>query len=363
LFVKGSLLAKAAGSSRDKKRAAGSTSPSGSRAATKKTTKKAAKKAKATTKKATAKKTAKKASKATAKPAAKKTSKPVSKPTSKKVDKKTPKKAAAKKTTDKKTAAKKPVAKKAKAPVKKTASKAAKKTSKASVAASKKESSTNAKSKASKAKAEPAKKDDATTKKPNRKGITIVSKKPSKKSKVSKPTPKFPPTSGKLLGPGSPIRRPLIPSGPSVSPPVEGDGLSDNGGAKKSPFKKRELDRFRGILLIKRAELIGDVSQMEAEALLGNAGDLSRLPQHLAEQGSDSYERSLSLDLAAADRRLIKEIDDAIARIDEGTYGICERTGKAIRKERLEELPWARYSIEAARAMERAAPPPVPPTT
>ncbi|MEM1185054.1 MAG: TraR/DksA C4-type zinc finger protein [Planctomycetota bacterium] len=360
-------MAKAAGSSRDKKRAAGSTSQSGSRAATKKTTKKAAKKAKAATKNAPAKKTAKKASKATAKPAAKKTSKPaskpVSKPTSKKVDKKTPKKAAAKKTPDKKTAAKKPVAKKAKAPVKKTASKAAKKTSKASVAASKKESSSDAKSKSAKAKAEPAKKDDATTKKPNRKGITIVSKKPSKKSKVSKPTPKFPPTSGKLLGPGSPIRRPLIPSGPSASPPVEGDGLSDNGGAKKSPFKKRELDRFRGILLIKRAELIGDVSQMEAEALLGNAGDLSRLPQHLAEQGSDSYERSLSLDLAAADRRLIKEIDDAIARIDEGTYGICERTGKAIRKERLEELPWARYSIEAARAMERAAPPPVPPTT
>ncbi|MEO1512232.1 MAG: TraR/DksA C4-type zinc finger protein, partial [Planctomycetota bacterium] len=79
----------------------------------------------------------------------------------------------------------------------------------------------------------------------------------------------------------------------------------------------------------------------------------SGTPQHLAEQGSDSYDRSLSLDLAAADRRLVQEIDDALQRIDDGTFGLCEMTGKPIRAERLRELPWARYSIEAARARER----------
>ncbi len=157
-----------------------------------------------------------------------------------------------------------------------------------------------------------------------------------------------------LLGPGSPIRRPLIPSGPSAPPPEDDTLDTAPDGKKKSPFNKRELDRFRKVLLVKRAELIGDLSAIEAEALLGNAGDLSSLPQHLAEQGSDSYERSLSLDLAAADRRLIKEIDDALQRIDEGVYGLCEATGKPIRKARLEELPWARHSIEAARAIERS---------
>lgn len=196
--------------------------------------------------------------------------------------------------------------------------------------------------------------DGGDDKKSNRKGITIVSKKPAKKSKASKPTPKFPPTSGMLLGPGSPIRRPLIPSGPSAPPPEDDTLDTAPDGKKKSPFNKRELDRFRKVLLVKRAELIGDLSAIEAEALLGNAGDLSSLPQHLAEQGSDSYERSLSLDLAAADRRLIKEIDDALQRIDEGVYGLCEATGKPIRKARLEELPWARHSIEAARAIERS---------
>ncbi|MEM7755393.1 MAG: TraR/DksA C4-type zinc finger protein [Planctomycetota bacterium] len=160
-----------------------------------------------------------------------------------------------------------------------------------------------------------------------------------------------------MLGPGSPIRKPLIPSGPAASEPDDGNGLTEAKGKRKSPFKKRELDRFRSILRIKRAQLIGDVSQMEAEALLGDAGDSSSLPQHLAEQGSDSYERSLSLDLAAQDRKMIKEIDDAIQRIEDGVYGVCEHTGNPIRKERLEELPWARYSIEAARALERSSMP------
>lgn len=122
--------------------------------------------------------------------------------------------------------------------------------------------------------------------------------------------------------------------------------------ALKTPFGKKELSAFRQLLLRKRAELVGDIAQMEREALQGG-GSLSNMPQHMAEQGSDTYDTTLSLDLAAADRKLIKEIDDAIARIDKGTYGVCELTGKPIKVDRLEELPWARYSIEAARELER----------
>lgn len=130
-----------------------------------------------------------------------------------------------------------------------------------------------------------------------------------------------------------------------------GDGADLTG--KKSPFNKKELARFRALLMQKRGELIGDVKNMEQEALRGNAGSLSNLPQHMADQGSDAYDQALALDLAAVDRRLIKEIDDAIMRIDNGTYGLCELTGKPIRLERLDEIPWARHSIEAAREIER----------
>jgi RNA polymerase-binding protein DksA len=121
----------------------------------------------------------------------------------------------------------------------------------------------------------------------------------------------------------------------------------------KSPFGKKELEHFRSVLLRKRAELLGDVSHLEEEALRGESGSLSNMPQHMAEQGSEVYEQSLHLDLAAAGQKLIKEIDDALKRIEQGTYGVCELTGKPIKVERLEELPWARYSIEAARELER----------
>lgn len=187
--------------------------------------------------------------------------------------------------------------------------------------------------------------------KSGRKGITIVTPKPVKKPTLKPSQIKMPTIGGPLIRPGAPAPKPLIQSGPKA--PVRGAGLTDSGKPRKTPFDKKTLDRFRQVLLRKRAELVGDVSNLETEALQGQSGSLSHLPQHMAEQGSDAYGQSLSLDLAAADRRLIKEIDDALKRIDEGTYGVCELTGKPIKIDRLEELPWARYSIEAARELER----------
>lgn len=190
------------------------------------------------------------------------------------------------------------------------------------------------------------------------KGITVVTPKPMRKAKPGSNGPFFPPTVGRLLDPKSPSRKPLIPSGPKaagVRPLGQHGGLAQPAMAEmpKSPFKKEELDQFRQLLLKKRHELVGDVKTMEDQALQGSSGSLSNMPSHLAEQGSEAYDQSLSLDLAAADRKIIREIDDALKRIDEGTYGICELTGKPIKIDRLRELPWARYSIEAAREIER----------
>jgi RNA polymerase-binding protein DksA len=196
-----------------------------------------------------------------------------------------------------------------------------------------------------------------------RKGITVVQ--PKIAPKKPRPKPKSTALSdlakvtGQLLPPGGPARKPLIASGPraakgvplgSHTPGQEPPPLNLEG---KTPLSKAELERFRALLLKKRAELVGDVANMEAEALQSTSGGLSHTPQHLAEQGSDAYDQSLALDLAAADRKLIKEIDDALARIDKGTFGLCELTGKPIPLQRLEELPWARFSIEAARQLER----------
>lgn len=181
------------------------------------------------------------------------------------------------------------------------------------------------------------------------KGITIVTPKPVR---VSKPKVKFQlPVTEPLIKPGAKWK-PLIASGPSAPP--RGTLEEHTGGPGKSKLPKKELDRYKQVLLSKRAELVGDVRRMEDEALRqSGSGSLSALPQHMAEQGTDTFDQALSLDLAQVDRNLIREIDAALERIDAGTFGICERTGKPISAERLQELPWARYSIEAARELER----------
>lgn len=188
---------------------------------------------------------------------------------------------------------------------------------------------------------------------PKPKGITIVQPKPQKKPKPKKVV-EMPSLGAPLLGPGGARKwKPLIPSGPNAKQQDIFAGRGENAPKPKSPFNKRELDRFRDILLRKRAELVGDVSNMEAEALNASSGSLSHLPQHMAEQGSETFEQALNLNIAQVDRNLIKEIDAALKRIEEGSYGMCELTGKPISKDRLEELPWTRHSIEAARELER----------
>lgn len=121
----------------------------------------------------------------------------------------------------------------------------------------------------------------------------------------------------------------------------------------KSPLRKRELDHFRRLLLEKRAAVLSDVSAMEEGALKSDRGSLSALTQHMADQGSDEYEQSLSLGLAESQRRLLTEIDEALERIESGTYGICAVLGIAIPKERLEAKPWAKTSLEGARLLDR----------
>jgi RNA polymerase-binding protein DksA len=107
----------------------------------------------------------------------------------------------------------------------------------------------------------------------------------------------------------------------------------------------------------RRIEIIGSVNEMHDEALKNSrtdaAGDLSSMPIHMADLGSDTFEQEFALGLMDSERKLLHEIDDALRRIDEKTYGICEATGKPIKKARLEAQPWARYCVEYARKLEQ----------
>jgi len=124
----------------------------------------------------------------------------------------------------------------------------------------------------------------------------------------------------------------------------------------KPHLTAKELSAFRTMLLEKRQEILQNVHEIEGETLrksrLDASGDLSSMPIHMADLGTDNFQQEFSLVLMDSERRLIGEIDEALHRIERGTYGICEGTGKPIAKARLEAQPWARYSVEYARMIE-----------
>ena len=141
-----------------------------------------------------------------------------------------------------------------------------------------------------------------------------------------------------------------------VNPPPPLAPVPTNGKPKKNQagLNTRELEHFRELLLDKRRELVGDMSHMEREALRSASGtNLSNLPMHMADMGTDNYEQEFTLGLVEKERVLLREINQALAKIQDGSYGMCEGTGKPINKIRLEAQPWARFSIEHARQMER----------
>lgn len=116
-------------------------------------------------------------------------------------------------------------------------------------------------------------------------------------------------------------------------------------------LSKKQLDYYRQLLIEKLHEIIGDVSAME-ETVFQGGGELSSMPVHLADIGSDSYEQEFSLGLVAEERKTLIEIQHALARIADGTFGICEGLGIPIEENRLEAIPWTRFSLEYARMLE-----------
>jgi DnaK suppressor protein len=136
-----------------------------------------------------------------------------------------------------------------------------------------------------------------------------------------------------------------------------------NGDREKVPkahLSAKELAAFKLMLLEKRQEIFRNVHEIEGETLrksrLDASGDLSSMPIHMADLGTDNFQQEFSLGLMDSERRLIVEIDDALSRIEDGTYGICEGTGQPIAKARLEAQPWARYSVEYAKMIEKGQP-------
>jgi len=128
----------------------------------------------------------------------------------------------------------------------------------------------------------------------------------------------------------------------------------DNMAKKKNGGKlsEKQIEKYRRLLLDKRREILGDVECME-QNIFQSSGDLSSMPVHPADIGTDNFEQEFSLGLMAEEKKILAEIDFSLRRIEDGSYGICEGLGIPIESQRLEAIPWTRYSLEYARKMEK----------
>jgi len=123
--------------------------------------------------------------------------------------------------------------------------------------------------------------------------------------------------------------------------------------AQRDAFSKKELEELRDSLLKERAELQAQLAELESASFGTSQSDLSgevAFDEEYADAGTATFERERDESLTDNARDLLRKIEKALVRMDEGTYGLCERCGKPIEKARLKALPYATLCIKDAQA-------------
>ena len=206
------------------------------------------------------------------------------------------------------------------------------------------------------------------------KGIAMASSRKAEPTAKSKSVSKALPVTKSELSPAVPQKATQAPKAPAtitkgkvqkaslaekkqLAESIQTDSL-----AKKKilpPEKKKVTDEW----VLQQRERIYELRDNLVESMHGVAKDTLRsraegseasaFGMHQADAGSDSYDRDFALSLLSQEQDALYEIDEALKRIELGTYGVCEMSGKVIKRERLEALPFARYTVECQSEVER----------
>lgn len=125
----------------------------------------------------------------------------------------------------------------------------------------------------------------------------------------------------------------------------------------RKKFNKKELAEFKKIILKRKDEILDEIKHIDADTLKKSqkeaSGDISGYAYHMADVATDTYDREFSLGIASNGRKLLYELDDALKRVDEGTFGICEDCKVLISKSRLKAVPYARLCIKCQEKREK----------
>lgn len=112
---------------------------------------------------------------------------------------------------------------------------------------------------------------------------------------------------------------------------------------------KPEWAKYYENLLELRERLLHQMNGLAKES----AEEMASYSLHMADSGTDNFDRDFALSLLSSDQDAVYEIEEALKRIEKDTYGVCELTGKPIPRARLDAIPWTRFTVEAQAQLER----------
>ena len=139
------------------------------------------------------------------------------------------------------------------------------------------------------------------------------------------------------------------PVGPATAASILGQVGSKSKNSDPVARIKPDWQKYYKNLLDLRERLLNQMSGLAKES----AEEMSSYSLHMADSGTDNFDRDFALSLLSSDQDAIYEIEEALKRIEKGTYGVCELTGKNIPKARLDAIPWTRFTVEAQAQLER----------
>lgn len=119
------------------------------------------------------------------------------------------------------------------------------------------------------------------------------------------------------------------------------------------PLKKSEIAQFKKRLLDMRDEidrLIKGTTKEVTEPM-----ESKGYSQHQADEGTDDFVKNINLEVSSKERNLLRQIDRALEKIEEGSYGVCDLTGEEIPIKRLEAIPYATMTVKAQEQFEKGA--------
>ena len=125
----------------------------------------------------------------------------------------------------------------------------------------------------------------------------------------------------------------------------------------KGKLLSSEMKMVRETLLREKAKILEELLRLKGASLnksfKDDSGDLSGYTFHMADMATDLYDREFSLELAEGEGNRLYDLDDAIKRVDEGTYGKCDECGGSITKQRLKAMPQAQFCLKCQQDMEK----------